>query len=420
MSGYFKTYCKIITLCCMGFHSIGQAIYDENLVPEFQLPEIINVPVENFTIDQWVTHRRVELLNMMAEQMFGHVPEQAVSVDYEISQEHSEALGGIAHLKEIEIAFSTDRGSTSASLLLLIPKSASEPVPMFLGMNFCGNHTIHTDQSIALAKSWVSERCSPNTGNVATATSRGRSSSRWPVEMILERGFGLGVVYYGDLDPDFDDGFENGIHALYRPTDRSADGWGSIATWAWGLSRALDYLEEDPAVNASKVAVIGHSRLGKTALWAGAVDERFSLVISNNSGCGGAALSKRRFGETIQAINTRFPHWFCENFNRYNDQEHELPFDQHMLLAMIAPRPLYVASASEDQWADPKGEYLSLAYASQVYTLYGNDSLDPDNLPEPDKPVQSGRLAYHLRTGAHNLTAYDWQQYLDFAETHWK
>lgn len=403
-----------------------QTNYDEELVPEYSLPNLFVTNQEDIisTANAWVETRRPEILQQFSEQMFGVVPHHSIVTTFKTTKEVLGAIGGKANLKEIGLMFTNGKNSLEASLLIVLPVNSERAVPIFLGTNFYGNHTIHVDTSISITKHHVNNNESLNIfNNQADYTSRGLRAHRWPVERILERGYGLAVIYYGDIDPDFDDGFQNGIHPLAYSTGQTKPGedeWGSIGAWAWSLSRIMDYFETDEQVDHNRVAVIGHSRLGKTSLWAGANDARFALVISNDSGCGGAALSKRQFGETIQVINTNFPHWFCGNFKQYNNREPELPFDQHMLLALVAPRPLYVASATEDTWADPLGEYLSLAYASEVYKLFNQDGLDPLYKPSPDQPIWKGKLGYHLRSGKHDLTSYDWEQYLNFADLHLK
>jgi hypothetical protein len=397
--------------------SAWQANYDETLVPDYQLPDplvcIDGTPVRDATT--WEQKRRPEVLELFREHVYGRMPGRPDGMHWQVLDDAS-ALDGKAQRRQVRVFLTAADAEPYFDLLLYTPANASGPVPAFLGLNFRGNHSIHPDPAILLNQHWIqNDKACHVTENRACEASRGTRGRRWPVERILARGYALATVYYGDIDPDFDDKFANGVHPLFLQMGVPKESLSSISAWAWGLSRALDYLQTDDAIDGERVAVMGHSRLGKTSLWAGATDPRFGLVVSNDSGCGGAALSRRCFGETVWRINSAMPHWFCAKFHEYNDKEAELPVDQHELIALCAPRPAYVASAAEDHWADPKGEFLSAYHASPVYALYGSKGPATPAFPAIHQPIGE-QLRHHVRAGGHDVTDYDWDQFMNLAD----
>lgn len=409
-----------------------EANYEEARVPAYTLPDPLRRAdgTRVTTAREWRRSRRAEVLELFRDQMYGRSPGRPRGMRFEVRSRADGVLGGVADRQEVRIWLSGEAEGPWMDLLIYRPAGARDRVPAFLGLNFEGNHAVTDDPGVAITPRWVANNAREGrTNHRATDASRGSEASRWAVRTIVGRGYALATVYYGDLEPDFAEGWREGVRSVFpvgkgdRPvragsgvTPGSSD-WGAIGAWAWGLSRALDYLETDPGIDARRVAVLGHSRLGKTALWAGAQDERFAMVISNNSGEGGAALARRRFGETTRRINTVFPHWFCANFKRYNDREDDLPFDQHALVALIAPRPVYIASAEKDLWADPRGEFLAAQGAEPVYALFDRAGLGVREMPPVDRPV-GDVIGYHVRTGVHDVTDYDWARYLDFADRH--
>jgi hypothetical protein len=410
----------LIYAACIPFMCAAPFVanYDEEKVGTFYLPEPLTMVDGTLvkTAEDWKTKRRPEILELYRKHMFGRSPGRPEDLKFEVKSTKADALDGLATRKEILIRADSKPEWKGIMVLVYTPNKSPKPAPAFAGLSFGGNHAVTTETDVAISKHWTSN-------NRATEATRGKEASRWPLKMILERGYALATADYGDIEPDHTEGWKESVRSHFgdytKAPDQAPEGWGAIAAWAWGLSRIMDLLETLPEIDSRKVAVIGHSRLGKTSLWAGAQDERFGIVISNDSGEGGAAISRRNFGETVERINSSFPHWFNGNYKKYNQAVNSLPVDSHLVISLAAPRPVYVASAAEDQWADPKGEFLGAVYASPVYKLFGKEGLKEIKQPPVNQPV-GNYIGYHIRTGKHDVTDYDWEQYLNFADRHFR
>lgn len=417
------------------------ANYDESKVPAYTLPDPLTCEDGSrvTTSADWEGKRRAEIFRLFQEQMYGFLPELLQKagnhpdfVTFDVVDDCPDALSGTAIRKQVVLTFTNPQKpgqKVTANLLIYIPKGAEKPVPVFLGYNFMGNHTITTESEIIAFHDREGNVLTEETLAKKKGTSaRGGRVNRWDVTQILQNGYALATMHYIDVAKDHGKQcFTSGIFDLYSDYEgdasRGKNDWGAITAWAWGLSRALDYLETEKLVDAKKVAVMGHSRLGKTALWTGASDPRFAIVISNNSGCGGAALSRREFGETIQIMSGGLRYWFCPQFRDFGNRVPDFAIDQHELIALMAPRPVYVASAQEDQWADPKGEYLSCLHAVPVYRLFGIEKPFSDQVETELSPLNQSVgnvIGYHIRTGIHDVTDFDWSQFIQFADRFFK
>jgi hypothetical protein len=419
-----KRYLALFMLACAAAIAAPETNYDQARVGTYTLPPLL-VCGDGTTVttkEQWNEKRRPELLELFQAHVYGRTPAGAPDVKFTVSDVTTDALNGLATRKLVNIALAGNPQWQGIDMMLFLPNGAAAAAPVFIGLSFSGNHAVTTETDVPISTRWM--RSAPDKGvvnNRATKASRGVEGSRWPLETILKRGYAVATAYYGDIEPDRTDGWKDGVRAALSEsgadTQWKNDDWGAIGAWSWGLSRMLDYCETDRAVDSRRAIVIGHSRLGKTALWTGARDERFALAISNNSGEGGAALARRNYGETIKDITTAFPHWFCPAYTSYSGRAADLPVDQHMLVALMAPRPVYIASAQDDKWADPRGEFLAGLHAGEAYALFGRSGLGTDEWPAADQPV-GDLIGYHLRSGKHDLTAYDWDRYLEFANWH--
>ncbi len=341
------------------------------------------------TRESWEQIRRVELLRLFSSEVYGDTPRE-FETRFTVTEE-SETMGGKALGRVVQVQVTARYGTFSFPFAVCLPNDGkAHPALVFINNRAKGN--VHLDEVEA--------------------------GGFWPAGEIVARGYAAAAFHTGDVDTDCDDGFQNGIQRIFEADSslRPDDAWGALGAWAFGASRVCDWLLEQPQITPGKIAVIGHSRGGKAALWCAAQDERFCSVYSSCSGCSGAAVTRGKAGERVAEITRSFPYWFCRNYSRYAGREEEMPFDQHMLLALIAPRLLYVSSATQDQWADPQSEFLSAVLAGEAYRLYGLKGLEAEGFPEQDSPLHGGQIGYHLRTGQHDLTLYDWNRYMDFLE----
>jgi len=379
-------------------HTMAQekANYDESKVPDYNLPELLEMANGDAikTINEWRYLRKPEIIKLFTDHVYGEIPQDFDAITYEIESIDDHALNGMATAKKVVIGITQGGKSLPIQLNLFIPNHVKEPVPVTLLIN-------HRDPEFV-------------------DFTREIKRDYWPAEMILERGYAAAVLNVGDVADDDPNSFSEDLIQTFYPEQLEKDnGMRVLSAWAWGAMRVMDYFETDAMLDENRSILVGHSRSGKAALWTGANDERWAITVANESGAGGAALSKRRFGETVEIINNGFPYWFTPNFEKYNNNEKALPLDQHMLVGSIAPRGVYVTAAEDDKWADPKGMYLSVYHASAVYErIYGITTLLEKHMPNINNPTDNNYVGFHIRNGEHNLTRYDWMQFLNFADRH--
>ena len=379
--------------------------YDESRIPHYDLPDpLITAEGKSVTTaEHWRNVRRPLILSLFANFIYGAVPvpPEPIEHTYNVIKKDKVFMDGKATKLDVSIRFKNRKGAVQTHVVVFIPNDAKEPAPAFMMLSFD----------------------SPRGTSLQLSSSRkGRLRNGVPLAELIANGYGYVSVYHGDLIGHNEVSFGRGIHKLFFRDGQSypkAHEWGVLGANAWTGMRALDYLETNDRIDASRVAVMGHSKMGKATLWAAAQDERFALAISAQSGCGGAALWRRKYGETMAKLN-RFPHWLSINARKFNNREDDLPVDQHMLLSLIAPRPVYVASATADTWADPHGEFQSANHAAPVYRLLGKKPLSVTKLPTANKPLLDGDIGYHIRTGGHSVDPYDWDQFIQFANRHLK
>jgi len=390
--------------------------YTEAKVGEYTLPDPLIMASGALVTDfnTWQTKRRPELVKLFEENQYGRAPAKPRAMRFEVVEEGTPAFDGKAIRKQVRIHFGDEESSPAMDLLIYLPPDAKGPVPLLLNINFTANNLMVDDPGVKVGRVWDREQ------NKRVPAENGRRFGQLQVLPTIARGFGIATFNYADVDPDVAGAIEHGVRQQYlkpgesKPAD---DEWGTIAAWAWGISRAVDYFETDPQIDAKRIAITGCSRLGKTVMWAGANDPRIALVIASCSGEGGAALSRRNYGETISHLEapTRYPYQFASNYQKWAADPNQAPIDANLLVALVAPRPLLLQTGDTDKWSDPKGEFLAAVAATPVYELFGDAGIEVTELPPAGKIV-GGELAFYMHDGGHGLVPSDWNVYLDFME----
>lgn len=392
--------------------------YDEAKVGTYTLPDALKLKDGKTVTDAktWWKKRRPEIVSLFETQQYGIAPGRPAGERFDVLEKGSPALKGKAIRRRVDIHLSSEPGSPVIHLVEYLPAGAKKPVPMLLCISFNAPSNSVDDPDLPVGEVWDMKTQTKIPANKA------RSFGKLNAEAVLDAGIGVSTFYYGDIDPDFAEGFDHGIRKSYLKageTKRGPEEWGSIAAWAWGMSRVQDYFETDKSVDAKRVAIHGVSRLGKTVMWAGAHDQRFAAVIASCSGEGGAALSHRNYGETIAHLTapTRYPYQFAENYGRWAGFPDKAPMDANLLIALVAPRPLLLQTGNTDYWSDPKGEFLAAVAAGPVYKLLGKDPLDTEAWPEAKHPILHD-LSYYMHDGGHGMVPTDWDIYVQFLKMH--
>ena len=394
--------------------------YDEAKVGTYTLPDLLTLadgkPVRD--AKTWNTKRRPEIVKLFEEDQYGRAPGRPAAMTFDVTEKGTPAFDGKATRRQVTIYLTADHRGPKIEMLEYLPATAKKPVPLLLGISFTANSSAVADPDVKEGTIWDA------TTKTRIPASKGRAFGKINVLPLIEAGFGFATFYYGDVDPDFLGGVPLGIRAKYlKPgqTDPAPDEWGAIAAWGWGMSRVMDYLETDKDVDAKRIAIHGVSRLGKTVMWAGAHDTRFAAVIASCSGEGGAALSRRDYGETIAHLTapSRYPYQFAANYAKYAGFPDKAPFDANLLVALVAPRPLLLQTGNTDFWSDPKGEFVSAVDAGRVYKLLGKDGLDTIEWPAAKQPILHD-LSYYMHDGGHGMVPTDWDIYIDFLKMHLK